>query len=90
MSTTSNMIFAFSSIGIMAKCDCSLSSMALEKMPLTVDQTPTPLQHNIVAGDPAVKVNVPLQYDTISWNCGNADGTSFCGSTGSSGVDVTF
>lgn len=52
MSNTDNTLFTFSTIGIMAMCDCSLSSMALDKMPYLIDnQIPEQLEFNVILGD---------------------------------------
>ena len=40
-------------------------------------------------GDSAIEIEVILDHDTLSCVCGNADCTTYCGSTGS-GVTVDF
>ena len=52
MSGTTNLKFAVASFNIMAKCDCSLSSMAVNKMPFNnVDLTPLQQDFTSTVGD---------------------------------------
>lgn len=56
--------------------------MNLDKMK-NVDTSiyvPDSFSYEIKVGDAAVKVPINIEGDTISWVCGSADGTSFCGS----------
>lgn len=65
----------------MAACECSITSMAAEKLPnapTLVDNLPQGLV--LTVGDKPVSVTFQPGYDTISYNCGNFDGYSYCDS----------
>lgn len=91
--TTGSDSFGFPSIGILTMCECSKSSMALDKMG-TLDENQTPSQQvfTVTVGDNITEIAVPYKYDTISWVCGNAvDGQTYCGTDGTGGsADVSF
>lgn len=69
-----------SSIGVLADCDCSKTSLDPAKMP---DQPLTPsIPENIEIhmDDEPVEITFPLGGDTVSCTCGNADCSSYCNS----------
>lgn len=65
----------------MADCECAETSLINRKMPLAPNLTPDIVKDLaiFVDGD-SYEILFPLGYDTVSWNCGTADGYSFCGS----------
>ena len=74
---------AFSSIGVLADCDCTTTSMRADKMPLL--DLGDEVQHaQVQVGSEPFRVGpIKLTGDAVSFVCGNGDGFSFCGSDGS-------
>lgn len=65
----------------MADCDCDKTSLINRKMPEAPNLTPDIVKDlTIFTGGDAYEIIFPLGYDTVSWNCGNQDGNSTCGS----------
>lgn len=75
---------ALSSISIFTDCNCDDTSTQVEKMPLLTDYTPSQFSFTILVDQPPVYEYIPILGDTISYVCGNLDGTSWCGSDGNS------
>jgi len=64
--------------GVMSECDCSKTQfyVSLKKSAL-VETIPSAV--NVVVGGTSSKVTVVQYDDTVSLNCGNHDGSTFCG-----------
>ena len=57
-------------------------------MPLE-DFAPVALTHQISVGSEPILIRINVKGDSVSLVCGNGDGVSFCGSTGSSDLTTT-